>query len=175
MKGAVVPTEFEPGEYISTVFIVPMKNGKYRPVINLRFLNHFVNYNHFKQETFKVIVDLIQENDFFTSIDLSDAYFSVPIAAEFQKYLKFSWKGQLYKFVVPPFGLKSAPYVFTKILKPVYAWFRLQNIHCSYYIDDSISMNSSSSLAQGNTNIMVHTLQRLGFDVNYKKSVLVPT
>ena len=175
MKGAVVPTEFEPGEYISTIFIVPKKNGKYRPVINLRFLNHFVHYDHFKQETFKVIVDLIQENDFFTSIDLSDAYFSVPIAAEFQKYLKFSWKGQLYKFVVLPFGLKSAPYVFTKILTPVYAWFRLQNIHCSYYMDDSISMNSSNSLAQGNTNIMVDTLQHLGFDINYKKSVLVPT
>ena len=175
MKGAVVPTEFEPGEYISTIFIIPKKNGKYRPVINLRFLNHFVHYDHFKQETFKVVVDLIQENDFFTSIDLSDAYFSVPIAAEFQKYLKFSWKGQLYKFVVLPFGLKSAPYVFTKILTPVYAWFRLQNIHCSYYMDDSISMNSSNSLAQGNTNIMVDTLQHLGFDINYKKSVLVPT
>ena len=99
----------------------------------------------------------------------------MPIAAEFQKYLKFSWKGQLFKFVVLPFGLKSAPYVFTKILKPVYAWFRLQNIRCSYYIDDSINMNSSSTLAQGNTNIMVDTLQRLGYDINFKKSVLVPT
>jgi hypothetical protein len=28
------------------------------------------------------------------SIDLNDAYYSVPMAAEHQKYLKFSWQGR---------------------------------------------------------------------------------
>ena len=127
-KGVIVPSESECGEFISTLFIVPKKNGKFRPVINLRYLNQFVHYDHFKQETFKVVLNLIQENDFFTSTDLNDAYFSVPIHENYQKYLKFSWRGVLYKFVCLPFGLKSSPYVFTKILKPVYAWFRQQNI-----------------------------------------------
>ena len=139
-KGAVVPCRSEP-EFISTLFIDPKQNGKFRPVINLRYLNLFVHYDHFKQETFKVILDLVQKNDYFTSIDLSDAYFSVPIRSDYQKYLKFSWNGHLFKFVCLPFGLKSAPFVFIKILKPVYAWFRQQNIRCSYYIDDSINMN----------------------------------
>ena len=173
-KGAVVPCQSEPGEFISTLFIVPKKNGKFRPVINLRYLNHYVHYDHFKQETFKVVLDLVQKNDFFTSIDLSDAYFSVPIHTDYQKYLKFSWNGQLLKFVCLPFGLKSAPYVFTKILKPVYAWFRQQNIRCSYYIDDSINMNSLMDVCQTNTNVMVNTLQSLGYCINLKKSVLVP-
>ena len=48
--GAVVPSEHEPDEFISTLFIVPKPNGKYRPVINLKFLNEYVQYNHFKQE-----------------------------------------------------------------------------------------------------------------------------
>ena len=173
-KGAVVPCQSEPGEFISTLFIVPKKNGKFRPVINLRYLNHYVHYDHFKQETFKVVLDLVQKNDFFTSIDLSDAYFSVPIHTDYQKYLKFSWNGQLLKFVCLPFGLKSAPYVFTNILKPVYAWFRQQNIRCSYYIDDSINMNSLMDVCQTNTNVMVNTLQSLGYCINLKKSVLVP-
>ncbi len=30
------------------------------------------------------------------AIDLKDAYYSVPMTTEHQKYLKFSWEGQLY-------------------------------------------------------------------------------
>lgn len=174
-KGAIICSEPETGEFISTIFIVPKKNGKFRPVINLKYLNEFVHYDHFKQETFKIVLDLLQEGDFLTSIDLSDAYFSIPIHPDFQKYLKFYWKGVLYKFVCLPFGLKSAPFVFTKVLKPVYAWFRQRNIRCSYYIDDSLNMNRDVSICTGNTQTIVSTLDSLGFVINRKKSVLVPT
>lgn len=50
-KGAIVRYSSEEEEFISTVFIVSKPNGKFRPVINLRYLNEFVQYNHFKQET----------------------------------------------------------------------------------------------------------------------------
>ena len=36
-----------------------------------------------------MVLDLLQEGDFMTSVDLQDAYFSVPIHKEDQKYLKF--------------------------------------------------------------------------------------
>ena len=74
-----MPSVSEPGEFISNLFIVPKPNGKYRPVINLRHLKKFVHYDHFKQETFKVVLDLLQRNDFLTSIDLTDAYFSISV------------------------------------------------------------------------------------------------
>lgn len=119
-KGAIFPSFHEEGQFISTIFIVPKPNGKFRPVINLKYLNYFVTYEHFKQETFSVVLELIQKNDFFTSIDLKDAYFSIPVHPSFQKYLKFSWQGQLYKFVCICFGLASAPRVFTKVLKPIF-------------------------------------------------------
>ena len=109
LKGAIVPSSYEEGEFISTLFIVPKPNGKYRPIITLKNLNNFVHYDHFKQETFKIVLDLIQKGDFFSSVDLCDAYFSIPIHEEFQKHLKFSWNGSLYKFICLPFGLKSAP------------------------------------------------------------------
>ena len=127
-KGAIVPSVSEPGEFISNLFIVPKPCGKYRPVINLRHLNKFVHYDHFKQETFKVVLDLLQRNDFLTSIDLTDIYFSISVHSEDPKFLKFFWNGRMYKFVCVCFGLKSAPFLFTKVLKPVYAWFRQQNI-----------------------------------------------
>ena len=88
-KGAIVPSVNEPGQFISTIFIVPKANGKFPPVINLKYLNYFVTYEHFKQETFAVVLDLVQEKDYFTSIDLRDAYFSIFINRKFQKFLEF--------------------------------------------------------------------------------------
>ena len=173
-KGAIIHTNHEKDEYISTIFIVEKKNGKFRPVINLRYLNDYVRYNHFKQETFKVVVDLLQKNDYMTSVDLQDAYFSVPIHVSCQKFLKFTWRSNMYKFVCLPFGLTSAPFVFTKLLKPVYAMFRQRNIRCSYYIDDSICMSQDEQDCQDKTSTIVDNLEALGFVVNLQKSALAP-
>lgn len=129
------------GQFISNIFIVPNKNGTFRPVINLRGLNAFVEYMHFKQENLRVILDLIQRNDYLTSMDVQDAYFSIPIHPEYHKYLRFSWS--TLSVLVLPFGLSSAPHVFAKVLKPVYAKFRKAGITCSYYIDDSLQMNQN--------------------------------
>ena len=174
-KGAIVPSYEEQNQFISTIFVVPKGKGKFRPVINLKNLNEFVKYEHFKQETFSVILELVQRNDFFTSIDLRDAYFSIPIHRESQKYLKFYWKGQLFSFICAPFGLSSIPRVFTKLLKPIFAWFRQQGIRCSYYIDDSLNMNPIESLCAENASLMADCISALGYDINEEKSVFVPT
>ena len=41
-KGAIEHVEYTQGEFISTLFLVPKKNGDLRPVINLKPLNFFV-------------------------------------------------------------------------------------------------------------------------------------
>lgn len=173
-KGAIEYSNWEEKQYVSNIFIVPKPNGRYRPIINLKYLNNFVYYEHFKQETFKIVLELIQEQDYFTSIDLQDAYFAVSIHPDFRKFLKFIWDDQLFHFVCLPFGLSSAPRVFTKILKPVFAWFRQQGIRCSYYIDDSLNMNKNRDICSQNTVTVVKTLESLGFTINRKKSVLIP-
>ena len=173
-KGAIVPSQDEKDQFISSIFIVPKPNGKVRPVINLRQLNLFVTYEHFKQETFSVVLDMIQPSDFFTKLDLSDAYFSLPIHPSFQKYLKFRWQGQLYKFVCLPFGFSSAPRVYTKVLKPIYRWFRQQGFRCSYYNDDSLNMDQDQFVCKENIISMARVLESLGFNVNKDKSIFLP-
>ena len=124
---------------------MPKPNGKFQPVINLKYLNEFIQYDHFKQETFSTVLDLLQKGDYMTSIDLQDAYIAVPVQKDSQKYLKFSWNGVLYKFVCVCFGIKSAPFLFTKLLNQYNAMFREQKIRCFYYIDDSLNMDTYKS------------------------------
>jgi hypothetical protein len=76
---------------------------------------------------------------------------------------------------VLPFGLSSAPRVFTKILKPVYAWLRHQGVRCSFYIDDSLNMHQLYESCYNNTDKICSMLTSLGFVLNKDKSVLTST
>ena len=68
-------------EFISTVCLVPKKTGDFRPVINLKPLSQFVEKIHFKVANNRLALNCISPGDFILSIDLKDAYFSVPISS----------------------------------------------------------------------------------------------
>ena len=59
------------------------------------------------------------EGTFLVKIGLKDAYPSVPIWKNHQKYLRFLWRENMLQFACLPFGLATAPRVFTKLMKPV--------------------------------------------------------
>lgn len=76
-------------------FIVEKKNVIYRPVINLKQLNEFIQYHHFKMETLESVLSSVRRNSFFVSIDLKDTYLSVPVNKNHRKFLVFIWNGIL--------------------------------------------------------------------------------
>ena len=41
-------------------------------------------------------------NCFMTSLNIKDAYYSLPVDESFQEYLEFYWKGKLYQFGALP-------------------------------------------------------------------------
>lgn len=88
-KWAISKSKFEINQFISNIFIVEKRNGKFRPVINLMKLIKFISYHHFKMETLDVVLSSIKRYSYFVSIDLKDAYLSVPIDMRDRKYLKF--------------------------------------------------------------------------------------
>lgn len=122
-KGAIEKVDPVEGQFISNIFLLPKKDVSLRPVINLKQLNFFVEYQHFKQENISLALNLIQEEDYLTFIDLCDVYFSISIHDDYKKYLRFLWKGIIYEFQDFCFGLASAPRIFTQLLKPVYSFF----------------------------------------------------
>ena len=60
-------------------------------------------------ETAQTAVQLVTENCYFASSDLQDAYFSVPIHEDYQKYFKFHWRGILYCFQAAVMSLAPIP------------------------------------------------------------------
>ena len=59
-KGAVIPVDWCDRQFLSHIFLVPKKGGTFRPVFNLKRLNAFVRYEHFKMESTPMLMNLIQ-------------------------------------------------------------------------------------------------------------------
>ncbi|VDI72446.1 Hypothetical predicted protein [Mytilus galloprovincialis] len=109
------------------------------------------------------------------SVDLRHAYYSVPIDEQYQKYLRFIWKGSIYQYTCLPSGLASAPRLFTKLMKVVYATLRRSGHINIGYIDDSLLIGDTIVECSLNIQDTVKLVSDLGFIVHEKKSVLIPT
>ena len=150
LKGIIRLSSHEDGQVISPIFTRPKKDGSHRVIFNLKKLNESVTYHHFKIGTLETAIRLLRPGCYMTSIDLKDAYYSIPIAEEHQRYLKFIWRDQLYAFTSLPMGLTSSPRIFTTVLKPVFSYLRSQSGHiCLGYIDDSFYLILSLSFLYG--------------------------
>jgi hypothetical protein len=175
-KGVLCEAQHEPDEFISNVFLRPKKEkGRYRMILNLKKLNEFVTYHHFKMDTLETVLTLIRPGMFMASIDFTDAYYSLAIAQQHRKYLRFEFEDVLYEFTCLPNGLSSGPRVFTKILKVPLAWLRESfGITISGYIDDTILCSESAEQLRADLEIAAELFQDLGFMISWKKSVLEP-
>ena len=74
---------------------------------------------------------------FFASVDLDEAYYSIPIFKEHRKYFRFLQNRRKFQFTALVMGLSSSPRIFTKIIKPVFALLRSCGHVSAAYIDDS--------------------------------------
>ena len=175
-KGVIIECGREQGDFLSTVFTRKKKDGNMRTILNLKYLNKHVTYNHFKMESLLDVFKIIQPNCWMASVDLKDAFYSVPIHEEHQKYFKFQWLGKIYKFLGMPNGYGEAMRIFTKILKPPFSILRNQGLLSVTFVDDSYLQGKTKDECTYNVNeTILYLLKSLGFTIHTKKSILEPT
>ncbi len=150
-----------PGFY-SRLFVVPKKNGKLRPVLDLSSLNKHILVEHFRMETARSIRQNIQMYDWAVSIDLQDAYLHVPICQASRRFLRFVSEGIVYQFKVLPFGISTAPKVFTKLMLVVAAAARVRGVALFHYLDDWLLRHRSPDRLLFDLNIVRDLMHRLG-------------
>ena len=178
LKGIVEPvedTDKYDNEFISNIFIRPKKDGRVRVILNLKHFNEdFMDKQHFKMETLKSAVESMRHNCFFGSVDLADAYYSIPISEIDRRYFRFFHKDKKFQFTALVMGLTSSPRIFTKILKPVFAHLRALGHISTAYIDDSCLVGLTYQECLRNIIDTVSLMDDLGLTVHTEKSVLKP-
>ena len=127
--------------FASLIFVVPKKGSKWRPIINLKFFNQYV-------ETLQD--GRLQESERFPSrrpdgqTGLEGCILLHINRRKSSKVLQFYWRNQLLQFTCLPFGLSSAPYVFTRLLRPILTFLRDKRVHCLMYLDDILILGRTA-------------------------------
>ena len=175
VMGAVQRVESCEGQFISKIFIIPKPNGTHRLILNLKGLNKFIVTEHFKLEDGKTVRRMISPGCYMATLDLKDAYHLIPVAETDKKFFRFTFLGELYEYTCLPFGLSTAPYTFTKLMKPVMFHLRYLGYKSVIYLDDLLLFGNSAIDCQRNIEKTCACLKKLGFIINMEKSSLVPS
>ena len=163
-------------QFQGRLFCVPKKDSdKKRVILDLSRLNKYIQCDRFQMLTISQIRTLLPRGVFTVSIDLTDAYWHIPIARRFSPYLGFRLNRQAYVFKTMPFGLNVAPRVFTKLTDSVIQILRRRGIQVMAYLDDWLVWATSKEECMKAVKEVIAFLESLGFQINQKKSRLQPS
>ena len=174
-KGAVerVSNPESPGFY-SRLFLIPKKDGSLRPIIDLSTLNTFIVKDHFKMETTASIRAAVLPGHWAVSLDFSDAYFHIAIHPSSRKFLRFTDGFLVYHFKALPFGLTSAPRVFTKVMGAIASRAHSEGARLHPYLDDWLLLHLHPHLLLEDLGRVRDLATGLGLLLNIEKSELIP-
>ena len=145
------------------LFSIPKKDSeKRRVILDQPTLNLHTFCPTFGMTTVAEVRSILPQGAFTCSVDLTDAYWHVPVDPHFRPYLGFRLDIKKYKFLAMPFGLNIAPRVLTKIAKPIIQELRTRDICLVVYLDDWPVWAPSEELCCRHTDILLKTLERGG-------------
>ena len=154
----------------SPLLVALSSSGKKRLVINLRYVNSFLHKEKFKYEDMRTALTLFEKGEYIATFDLKSGYHHVDIHEQSQEFLGFAWSHKYYVFTVLPFGLATACYVFTKLMRPLVRLWRSKGIKCVVYLDDGIIITAGFEKACLHSSLVRESLESAGFVVNAAKS-----
>ena len=172
-KGRTVDCSRKTVDFVSTLFTRQQKDGTFRTILNLKYLNEFVQYQHFQMQSLFDVFKIIKPNALMANVDLKDTFVTVPIHESHQKLFKIEWIDKVYKFLGMLNGYSAAMRIFAKYLKPVYANLRQKGHLSVVFVDDSYLKGETECLEAVEAAIAL--LEYLGFTIHEAKSILKPT
>lgn len=161
--------------FLSPMFLRKKSDGSNRPIFNLKLLNKYLHPPRFRLINHHKIPLCINRSDYMVKIDLSQAYFHIPIIKSHRRFLAFNFDSTIYEMTCLPFGLATAPYIFAKITNWVANFFREKGIRVIVYLDDFLLIHPSPIiLSQQNQLVQKHLLE-MGWCINYQKTSPSPS
>ncbi|UYV79770.1 K02A2.6-like [Cordylochernes scorpioides] len=101
---------------ISSQMVIAKQKGKIRICIDPSDINKVILRSHFPLRTFDQIAVNLHGSKYFTKLDLKKGYWQIKVAPNSQRYFTFSTPWGRYMFLRVPFGIKTAPEIFQKIM-----------------------------------------------------------
>ena len=163
----------------SPLSVVCNSVGKLRLVLNLRYLNQYLHVLTFKYEDLRVAALLFDANEYLFKFDLKSGYHHVDVHPGFHTYLGFQWETKgvacYFVFTVLPFGLATACYLFTKVMRPLIRYWRGRGLKAIVYLDDGIVAVRGKEKALVESARVKQDIENAGFVIHVDKSTWEPS
>ena len=164
---------------VNPLSVSTSRYNKKRLILDLRHVNKHVYKQKIVFDDWKVFSEYIEKEGFLFKFDIKQGYHHIDIAEQHQKYLGFSWeingRNRYFVFTVLPFGLTSAPFIFTKVMRVLVKHWRENCVRIACFIDDGAGVGATFEKTKKHSYFVKNSLQLSGFIVNEEKSIWFPT
>lgn len=160
--------------YACNVVVVKKKDQTNRVCIDYRPINKKTIKDRFPSPTIDDILDCLQGADVFSTLDLKNAYFHIPVAEESQKYLAFTTHSGQYIPLVAPFGCCNSPAAFQRHLNNVFRKLIAEKI-MQLYMDDIIVVAKTREEGIENLRRVLECAAEAGLQMKWKKCQFLQT
>lgn len=144
------------------------ENKKSRLCIDFRDLNKIVVP---QAQPFPLIEDLMIKTrncNYFTSLDINSAFWSIPLRIEDRKKTGFVTQEGHFQWTCLPFGLKTSPAIFQRILSNILRKYKLTDFSVNY-IDDILIFSKSFDEHIGHLKQLLEAILTEGFRLKFTK------
>ena len=127
--------------WAAPILLADKKNGNVRFCVDFRHLNEKTKKDSYPLPRMDEILAALGSSSYFSSIDLSEAFWSIPIREGDIEKAAFTSKYGLWEFLSMPFGLCNAPATQQRFIETVLSGLVWQC--CFAYIDDILCYSST--------------------------------
>lgn len=154
--------------YCSSLLVVPKGKHDIRLVVDLRGPNKAIIRSPFKMPTLESIMTDLPGCKWFSTIDLTSAFFHVELHEKSRHLTNFFAGDGMYRFRRLPFGLTNAPDIFQEVLQTVVlaGCKGVRN-----YLDDIFVFGRTKAEHDENWEVVMKRLNEHSVSINEEKSV----
>jgi len=168
-----IKEEETPPTVVSPIFVIPKKEkGKWRVIIDLRYVNRSQQPPKFKHENWETLGEMLRPGDFMTKGDIKHGFHHLKMREEHSRFLGFRHGKKWYRYIAMPMGSASSPYIFNRMVKPVIQHLREKGIRIVWYVDDFLIAAESKEKVEEQTLETLKLFRELGWHINWEKSVI---
>ncbi|XP_053194179.1 uncharacterized protein LOC128378637 [Scomber japonicus] len=145
--------------------------GKFRMAHDLRSINTIITTATLPvPNPYIALSRVTPSHQWFTCIDLANAFFCLPLAPALRHIFSFTYQGRQFTYSRLPQGFILSPGIFNHVLKDLLAGVELpQGSVLVQYVDDLLIASPSPSVCLAATDVVLRRLFEVGFKVSKKK------
>ncbi|XP_061705652.1 uncharacterized protein LOC133516650 [Cydia pomonella] len=159
--------------YASPIILVRKKNGDFRLCVDFRKLNSITVKDKYPLPVIEEHIEKLGEKKYFTSLDLSQGFYQIPVAKDDIHKTGFVTPEGHYEFLRMPFGLANSPAVFQRLMDRIFSTLRHDKV--LPYIDDVLLPTNSIEEGLDLLKVVLQIIRDAGLTLNLEKCFFLQT